>query len=86
MTIVVQRFEPGGSFEEHAHDLEQFCYVTKGKLEVAIGDDVGAYAEGDFVSVDRNLPHSGRNLAARESELLVADYWPADSDDRIGLD
>lgn len=24
MTIVVQRFEEGGNFEEHRHDLEQF--------------------------------------------------------------
>ncbi|MBT4501173.1 MAG: cupin domain-containing protein [Gemmatimonadetes bacterium] len=86
MTIVVQCFEPGGSFEEHAHDLEQFFYVTKGRMELGIGDDVGVYEEGEFVSVDRNLPHSGRNLGEGESELLVVDYWPADSDDRIGLD
>ena len=42
--------------------------------------------EGEFVSVDRNVSHSGRNVADGESELLVVDYWPADSEDRIGLD
>ena len=86
MTIVVQRFEPGGSFEEHDHDLEQYFYVTKGKMELVIGDDTGVYEEGEFVSVDRNVPHSGRNLGEGESELLVVDYWPTDSDDRLGLD
>jgi len=86
MTIVVQRFEPGGSFEEHAHDLEQFFYVTKGQMELAIGEETAVFGEGDFVSVDRSMLHSGRNVGEGESELLVVDYWPADSDDRIGLD
>ncbi len=44
------------------------------------------YGEGEFVSVDRNVSHSGRNVADGESELLVVDYWPADSEDRLGLD
>ncbi|MFC1525781.1 cupin domain-containing protein [Candidatus Latescibacterota bacterium] len=86
MTIVVQRFEAGGDFEDHTHDLEQFFYVTKGRLTMCIGGDEGEYGEGDFVSVGRNVSHSGRNIAEGESELVVVDYWPADSDDRIGLD
>ena len=86
MTIVVQRFEEGGNFEEHRHDLEQFFYVTKGRLEMRIGDVTAEYGEGEFVSVDRNVIHSGRNVFDSESDLLIVDYWPADSDDRIGLD
>ena len=86
MTIVVQRFEVGGDFEDHTHDLEQFFYVTKGCLELTIGGDTAEYGEGEFVSVDRDVSHSGRNVAGGESELLIVDYWPADSEDRIGLD
>ena len=86
MTIVVQRFDPGGDFEEHAHDLEQFFYVTKGRIEMTIGDDTTVYGEGEFVSVGRDVPHSGRNVHDGESELLIVDYWPSDSQDRIGLD
>ena len=86
MTIVVQRFEPGGDFEEHAHDLEQFFYVTRGRMELTIDGRTSLYEEGDFVSVDRNVPHAGRNTADGVSELLIVDYWPADSQDRIGLD
>jgi len=86
MTIVVQRFDKDGDFEEHAHDLEQFFYVTAGALEMTIGDDTRTYVEGDFVSVGRNVVHAGRNIHDGESELVVVDYWPADSDDRIGLD
>ena len=37
MTIVVQRFEPGGDFEDHRHDLEQYFFVTRGRLEMTIG-------------------------------------------------
>ena len=86
MTIVVQRFEPGGRFAEHRHDLLQYFYVTKGEMELTIGGETGVYAAGDFVSVDRGVPHSGSNAADGESELLIVDYWPPDSDDRIGLD
>ena len=86
MTIVVQRFDPGGDFEAHRHDLEQFFYVTKGRIEMTIGDDTRVYEEGDFVSVDRDVVHAGRNVHDGVSELLIVDYWPRDSDDRIGLD
>ena len=86
MTILVQRFEPGGSFEEHAHDLEQFFYITKGRIEMTIGGETEVYGEGDFVCVARNELHSGRNVSDGVSELLAVDYWPADSEDRIGLE
>ena len=51
-----------------------------------VGDESGVYGAGDFVSVDRDVPHAGRNASDGESELLIVDYWPVDSDDRIGLD
>ena len=86
ITIVVQRFEQGGDFEDHRHDLEQYFLVTRGRLEMTIGGETAVYEEGDFVSVDRDVAHSGRNLAEGESELVVVDYWPSDSDDRLGLD
>jgi quercetin dioxygenase-like cupin family protein len=86
MPIVVQRFEQGGDFEDHSHDLEQFFYVTAGRMEMTIGGEMAVYEQGDFVTVGRDVSHSGRNLADGESELFVVDYWPADSEDRIGLD
>jgi len=86
MSIMVQRFEPGGDFAEHTHDLEQSFYVTKGQLEMTIGGETDVYGEGDFVFVARNEPHSGRNVSDGESEIVAVDYWPADSKDRIGLD
>ena len=86
VTIVVQRFEPGGGFAEHRHDLLQYFYVTRGEMELTIGDKSAVCGAGDFVSVGRDVPHAGRNASDGESELLIVDYWPADSDDRIGLD
>ena len=86
MTIVIQRFEPGGDFETHSHDLEQFFYVTKGRMEITIGEETAVYGMGDFVSVHRDVVHSGRNVSKGESELLIVDYWPPDSEDRIGLE
>lgn len=86
LCIMVQRFEPGGSFYEHQHDLEQFFYVTKGSLEMTIGGETNVYHQGDFVHIDRNELHSGRNVAKGESEIIGIDLWPPDSHDRIGLD
>jgi len=85
MSIVIQRFEPGGSFIDHAHDLEQYFYVTKGQMEMTVGGQSRIYKEGDLVFIDRNVSHSGRNLLDTDSELLVLDYWPPDSDNRLGL-
>ncbi len=86
LTIMVQRFAPGGDFEAHAHDLEQFFYVTGGCMEMTIGGHTGLYQAGDFVRVERHVEHAGRNVVDGPSELLVVDYWPPDSEDRIGLD
>ena len=86
MTIGVQRFEPGGSFEAHSHDLEQFFYVTAGALEMTVEAQTSVFSEGDFVHVPRNAVHSGRNVTEGDSVIVMVDYWPADSDDRIGLD
>jgi len=86
LSVILQRFEPGGDFPEHRHDLEQFFYVTRGRMEMTIGGESAIYAKGDFVMVERNEPHSGRNVSGGVSELLAVDYWPADSTDRLGLD
>jgi quercetin dioxygenase-like cupin family protein len=86
ISILVQRFDPGGSFEEHSHDLEQFFYITRGRIEMTIGGKTRIYCQGEFVSVDRNEMHSGRNVSDGVSELIAVDYWPADSRDRIGLE
>ncbi len=86
LAVLVQRFEPGGAFAEHAHDLEQFFFVTQGELEMTIGGRSAVYRAGDFVAVERNEPHAGRNLSTGIAELLVLDYWPPDSQNRIGLE
>jgi quercetin dioxygenase-like cupin family protein len=86
LAVLVQRFEPGGAFAEHAHDLEQFFYVTRGEMEMTIGGQSAVYRAGDFVAVGRNELHAGRNLSEGIAELLVLDYWPPDSQNRIGLE
>ena len=86
MSIVVQRFAPGGWFIEHDHDLDQFFYVTLGRFELTIAGETAVYGQGDLVFVARNEPHAGRNLADGDSELLVIDYWPSDSVSTLGLE
>jgi quercetin dioxygenase-like cupin family protein len=85
LTILVQRFEPGGSFADHVHDLVQLFYITRGAMEMTIGGETAIYREGDLVMVDRNVPHSGRNAQDSTSEILGIDYFPPDSTSDIGL-
>lgn len=86
LAVLVQRFEPGGAFAEHAHDLEQFFFVTQGEMEMTVGGRRAVCRAGDFVAVERNELHAGRNLSTGVAELLVLDYWPPDSQNRIGLE
>ena len=86
ITIAIQRFDPGGFFSDHKHDLEQYFYVTKGRFEMSIGGELRILSEGDFVIVHRNESHSGKNLDANYSELMFVDYFPSDSDSKLGLD
>jgi quercetin dioxygenase-like cupin family protein len=86
MSIVVQRFEREGWFEDHAHDLDQFFYVTEGWFEMTIAGRTAVYQQGDMVHVARNESHAGRNIGEGESELLVIDYWPSDSTNELGLE
>ncbi len=85
-SIAVQRFEPGGSFVEHEHDLDQFFYVTGGRFEMTIDGQKRTCVKGDLVFVDRNQKHAGRNLDEGFSELLVIDSWPSDSTSTLGLE
>jgi quercetin dioxygenase-like cupin family protein len=86
ITIAIQRFEPGGFFSNHAHDLEQYFYVTHGRFEMTISGETRILAEGDFVIVDRNQSHSGRNIDAGASELLFVDYFSSEIQSKLGLD
>jgi quercetin dioxygenase-like cupin family protein len=86
MSIVVQRFEPGGWFFEHDHDLDQYFYVTEGWFEMTIAGQTAVYQQGDLIFVPRGEPHAGRNIGEGEGELLVIDYWPSDSTSELGLE
>jgi quercetin dioxygenase-like cupin family protein len=86
LTISVQRFDPGGFFSDHTHDLEQFFYVTHGRFEFTVNGETMNVEEGDLIFVGRNAHHSGKNLAASPSELLFFDYFPPDSQSNLGLD
>ena len=78
LSILLERFEPGGSFPHHAHeDFEQYFYITKGEFEMTIGSETDVYREGDLVYTPCGVPHVGRNLLDEVSELLALNYWPA---------
>lgn len=86
LSVMVQRFEPGGWFDEHRHDLEQFFYVATGAMEMTIGGRTRVYQAGQFIRIERDVAHSGRAIGQTPAELVIVDYWPPDSKDRIGLD
>jgi quercetin dioxygenase-like cupin family protein len=78
LSILLERFEPGGAFPDHAHeDFEQYFYITKGQFEMTIGSETDIYREGDLVFTPCGVSHVGRNLMDHASELLALNYWPA---------
>jgi quercetin dioxygenase-like cupin family protein len=77
LSILLERFEAGGSFPHHVHDdFEQYFYITKGRFEMTIGEETDVYGEGDLVFTPCGVPHVGRNLVDEPSELLALNYWP----------
>ena len=72
MMPVLLRVKPRGSteIEEHPSTSERFIYLIKGSVEVAIGKDQRTLKPGDSLYFNASAPHSFKNLAKTDSELI----------------
>ena len=67
--------------EEHTgvgyqHEGEEFNYVLKGKVQVAVGDHVNTLGEGEYLHFNSSIKHQLRNIGQEAAELLVIIYTP----------
>jgi quercetin dioxygenase-like cupin family protein len=60
----------------YQHEGEEFVYVLKGRIEVAVGEHVNQLKEGESLHFNSGVRHKLRNMGKKEAELLVVVYSP----------
>ena len=60
----------------YQHEGEEFVYVLKGDIEIAVGDHVNVLKEHDSLHFNSGIQHHIRNVGATEAELVVVIYNP----------
>jgi transcriptional regulator with XRE-family HTH domain len=65
---------PGRTFPDHDvpdHAGQEFLYVLKGKVEVAVADQLITLNTGDCATYDAALQHKLRKLGSADAKVLV---------------
>ena len=75
--MVKVRFKKGGIGYKHKHPHTQITYVTEGKFEVNIGEDISYLEKGDSFYVPSNVLHG---VECMEDGLLVDVFSPMRED------
>ncbi|MEW5980116.1 MAG: XRE family transcriptional regulator [Acidobacteriota bacterium] len=58
------------------HEGEEFIYVLKGWVEIAVGDHLNQLSDGESLHFNSGIQHNIRNIGNTEAELLVVIYHP----------
>ena len=59
----------------YSHEGEEFIYVIKGICEFLYGEESYVLEKGDTVYFDACVPHSGKSVGEKKTELLVIIYF-----------
>jgi len=64
--------EPGSTQgkKRNSHQGEEFVFLIKGKMEVAVGDKMYIMEEGDSLYFDSSLPHGWSNISRGKTEVV----------------
>jgi quercetin dioxygenase-like cupin family protein len=78
LQAAVVSFEPGGGYADDriGHPGEEFCYVVYGCVELLVGDDVHALAQGDAVRFRAEVPHAMRNPSMDGMAVVIGAATP----------
>jgi mannose-6-phosphate isomerase-like protein (cupin superfamily) len=69
--IEIESF-PGNGPPAHIHRKEDECfYVVEGAFSVILGDRAFDVADGDFVRIPKDTPHTYKNVGAIPGKMLV---------------
>jgi len=76
--------KPGKSNPRHYHaSCDEVLTLLTGRLEHGLGDESVSVEPGDTLVIPRGLPHSARNVAGVDAEMIVVydtgsrDFHPA---------
>ena len=61
---------------EYQHEGEEFIYVLKGELEIAVGDHVQRLKKGESIHFNSAITHRLKNISDKKMELIVVVYTP----------
>ncbi|MFO8083130.1 MAG: cupin domain-containing protein [Desulfobacterales bacterium] len=60
----------------YCHEGEEFVYVLKGCIQIAVGEHINDLSEGDSLHFNSAIRHMIRNPGDTPAELLVVIYGP----------
>jgi transcriptional regulator with XRE-family HTH domain len=60
----------------YQHEGEEFVYVLRGKVEVAVGENKNILNPEDSLHFNSSIVHRLRNLSPERAEMLVVLYTP----------
>ena len=60
----------------YQHEGEEFAYVLKGRVEIAVGDHLNQLGPGDSLHFNSGIQHHMRNVGDEDADLLVVIYNP----------
>ncbi|MFC0388475.1 cupin domain-containing protein [Muricoccus vinaceus] len=73
MLMLAERYAPGAATETSiAHRAEEAGFVTRGAVEVTVGDRTAVLRQGDGYYFDSQQPHRFRNVDPGVSEIVSA--------------
>lgn len=58
------------------HEGEEFVFVLRGKIEVAVGEHVNILETGDSLHFNSGIQHNMKSVSDETSEMLVVIYSP----------
>jgi quercetin dioxygenase-like cupin family protein len=78
LQAAVVSFEPGGGYADDkiSHPGEEFCYVVYGSVELLLGEDVHALAQGDAARFRAEIPHALRNPSSDGMAVVIGAATP----------
>ncbi len=70
---VLAIFGPGGKSGKHlhAHSHEEFAFVVRGRVTLALGDEENELGPGDAVTLPAQAPHRWENRSPEAVEILM---------------
>lgn len=58
------------------HEGEEFSYVLKGEVEIAVGDNINRLGPGESLHFNSSIKHDLKNVGDTDAELIVVVYSP----------